>query len=99
MSGETRVVRLFCEHFADWPLWDEAGGSDAASWPQLDARTVEALEAWVAHWNRHFDWESGWDGGREGDARRHHAAEGERLRELIARQLGAEWSVRLLLVG
>ena len=90
-----RVVRLFCEHFADWPLWDDEGGNDAADWPQLDAPTVAALEAWVAHWNRHLDWERGWDAG----AWRDHAAEGERLQQLVSRQLGAAWSVRLLLDG
>lgn len=95
MTSATRVVRLFCEHFADWPLWDDEGGSDAADWPQLDAPTVAALEAWVAHWNRHFHWERGWDDGQW----RHHAAEGERLRQVVAQQLGPAWSVRLLLDG
>lgn len=91
MSSETRVVRLFCEHGADWPLWDDEGGNDDADWPQLDARTVAALAAWGAHWNRHFDWERGWDPGTW----RHHAAEGQRLRALLAQRVGAGWEVRL----
>jgi len=91
MTSATRVVRLSCEHFADWPLWDDDGGNDAADWPQLDARTVDALQAWVAHWNRHFDGERGWDTGTW----RHHAAEGQRLRALLSQRLGAGWQVQL----
>lgn len=91
MTSTPRVVRLSCEHGSPWPLWDEDGSNDAADWPQLDPRVLAALEGWVAHWYRHFDWERGWDAGTWRD----HAAEGQRLGALLAQRLGPGWQVQL----
>lgn len=60
-STSKRVLRIFCDYSAEWPLWE--AGLQAAEDYGLSAELSGKLSAWNEDFQEHMHWEHGWSAG------------------------------------
>lgn len=91
-------ITLYAEHGADWPLWGPRGLLDEAALP-LSQSTKLRLKAWLYAYDGRREEIPAWRPpvGTVGPVDEEDAwvEEGERLRELVQEELGAEYQVSL----
>lgn len=63
MNRSRRVIRVFADYGADWPLWEPAAENNTPTPTDLGLSSeLEAdIRRWFDFWETHFHWERGWD--------------------------------------
>lgn len=63
MSTSRRVIRVYPDYAAIWPLWEPAAANNTPTPADLGLSSeLEAdIRSWLDFWEIHFHWEKGWD--------------------------------------
>jgi len=63
MSRSRRVIRVYPDYSATWPLWESTAENNTPTPADLGLSSeLEAdIRRWFDFWEVHFHWERGWD--------------------------------------
>ncbi|RKS18071.1 hypothetical protein DFO58_2428 [Arthrobacter sp. AG1021] len=82
-SGNLRVLRIFCDYGAEWPLW-ECGMQIPEDYGLSDALCVR-LSQWNGQFQQHMHWDRGWSTGFD---ERRWIQDGRQLARDVQREVG-----------
>ncbi|MDR7357187.1 hypothetical protein [Paeniglutamicibacter sulfureus] len=83
--ASNRVLRIFCDYDAEWPLWEF--GLQSAEDYGLSEELSSKLSAWNEDFQVHMHWERGWS---EGFGENKWNETGRQLALEVQREVGEE---------
>ena len=84
-NSSNRVLRIFCDYGAEWPLWEE--GLQVPEDYGLSETLSSRLTAWNDEFQQHMHWDRGWP---QGFDEKTWNATGKRLARDVQREVGEE---------